>query len=42
LVIGPLAVLGDLPLQGEVRPEYVELPEYELPLGLLDTKPAID
>ena len=41
-LIGAPAELGDLVLHGDVAPEYVELPEYELPLGLFDTKPAID
>ena len=42
LIAGPPAELGDLVLHGDVAPEYVELPEYELPLGLFDTKPAMD
>lgn len=39
---GPLVVLGERALQGDVAPLYVELPEYELPLGDFDTNPAID
>ena len=42
LIAGAPAELGDLVLHGDVAPEYVELPEYELPLGLFDTKPAMD
>lgn len=40
LVIGPVAELGDLVLQE--APEYDELPEWELPLGLLETNGLID
>lgn len=41
-ITGPLALLGERALQGDVAPEYVELPEYELPLGDLAVNPAID